>query len=200
MTAGSILLPNGTTTVVISTPTLLTALVNYAPVASFISAMSGLIATITDTSSDPNSASAGVDSWNYAWNFGDGTTAAANVATIGNNQTHTYSTPGSYTISLLLTDQYNLISSSQSGVTAVSTPPSGGGGGGGAYSGWGTSFVQQLLLLAGDINHDGHVDLLDFNQLLVQWGMKGSNLAADVNHDGVVDLLDFNQVLVNWSK
>ena len=193
MQSGSILLPNGTTTVSVSTPTLLTSLVNYAPVASFIAVMHNLVAMITDKSSDPNSGTALGDSWKYSWDFGDGTTAVSDTNTLGDSPTHTYGTAGSYTISLLLTDQYGLSSSLQTSVTA-STPQVASGGGGGSIS------PTVAPVLSGDLNHDGKVDILDFNQLLVQWGMRGSNLAADLNHDGKVDILDFNQLLVTWSK
>ena len=211
MTSGSIVGANGSTTVVV-VPTLLTALINYAPVASFIATINNLVATITDTSSDPNSPTL-PDSWNYLWNFGDGATTTANVATVGNNQTHTYVAPGTYTISLVLTDQYGLTSNASNNVTAISTPavtpPSGGGGGGsgaGGVSVYGTGYyvgsvpLDSLGKVKGDINRDGKVDMFDFNILLVQWGKTGNNLSADLNSDGVVDIIDFNQLQVYWSN
>jgi len=194
MTSGSIVLPDGATTVAITTPTVLTALVNYAPVASFIAAMNNLVATITDTSTDPNSASSGSDAWTHIWNFGDGSSATVSAGALGNNQTHTYNAPGAYTISLLLTDKYGLSSATNSNITAVSTPNISGGGGGSLPA------AKQQILLKGDTNGDGRVDILDFNKLMVQWGMKGISLVADLNKDGVVDLLDFNRLLINWSK
>jgi hypothetical protein len=51
---------------------------------------------------------------------------------------------------------------------------------------------------SGDFNHDGRVDLFDFNLLMSQWGLSSS--FADMNRDGEVDLLDFNNLMINWSK
>ncbi len=68
----------------------------------------------------------------------------------------------------------------------------GGGGGGGSYTPVSTTYP------AGDINHDGKVDILDFNALLVHWGQKGSNIDADLNGNDVVGILDFNILIVNW--
>lgn len=48
-----------------------------------------------------------------------------------------------------------------------------------------------------DANHDGSVNLFDFNTLMVNWGMKGDNI-ADYNGDGKVDLVDFNILMVYW--
>ncbi len=76
---------------------------------------------------------------------------------------------------------------------SVSTPSGGGGGGGGGY-------IQPATTLIGDINHDGVVNILDFNALLVQWGKTGSSLSADLNHDGVVGILDFNMLIIHWHQ
>lgn len=70
---------------------------------------------------------------------------------------------------------------------SLPSPPSGGGGGGGPAPS------------SGDLNGDSHVDLIDFNLLLVAWGSTGPSLGADFNRDGVVDLLDFNQLIINWT-
>lgn len=206
MTSGSILLPDGTTTVVIATSTPLTDLVNYAPIALFNTLMTNLVATITDTSSDPNNTAPSNlwrDSWNYVWDFGDGATTTASVTTLGNNQTHTYAAANNYVISLLLTDKYGLTSSANANVTAISTPIiSGGGGGGGGVGVFGGSYYlgSAPIYINGDINRDGKVDLLDFNILLVDWGKTGNNLMADLDHNGVVDIYDFNQLMVYWQK
>lgn len=69
----------------------------------------------------------------------------------------------------------------------ISAPSGGGGGGGGSPP------------VPGDFNGDAHVDLLDFNILVVAWGTTGPSLTTDLNHDGVVDLLDFNILVVNWT-
>lgn len=87
-----------------------------------------------------------------------------------------------------LFDNITLESSTNQPTTPVVPTPtpvvavSGGGGGGGGG----------IISQTGDINGDGHVDLLDYNILFSAWGATGSNLAADLNHDGKVDILDFN--------
>ena len=202
MTSGSILLPDGTTTETIVVATPLTDLVNYAPVASFIATVNNLVATVTDTSSDQNNGTSAyfTDLWNYMWNFGDGVTTPVSVATVGNSQTHTYSTAGAYTISLLLTDKYGLSSTANSSVTAVSIPTvvatSNGGGGGG----W-SPFVQTVLkAVVGDTNKDGRVDKYDFALLMAEWGKGIIGSVADFNKDGKVNKYDFALLMAAWAK
>lgn len=77
------------------------------------------------------------------------------------------------------------------GINLPPAPPSGGGGG--------PIPPSTPAQSNGDIDGDGSVNLNDFNQLVVAWGMTGSSVAADFNHDGVVDLLDFNVLIVNWN-
>ena len=47
-----------------------------------------------------------------------------------------------------------------------------------------------------DIDGDGVVGVIDFLQVLAEWGQLGG--PADVNADGVVDILDFLFVLAEW--
>jgi PKD repeat protein len=135
MSSGSIILPGATTSTVISTSTSLLSIVNYPHVATYNTSASNLGVTFTDTSTDPNGTSL-ADTWTYAWNFGDGTaTTTATTTTIGNNQSHTYANAGTYTVTLVITDQYGVVSTKISTVTA-SNPPLGGTGGstsGGSY-------------------------------------------------------------------
>ena len=92
----------------------------------------------TDKSSDTNSGTSIGDSYTYTWNFGDGTaTTTANTAVIGNNQSHSYSTDGTYNISLNLLDAFGLSSSFSSPVTVATPPPAPiSSGGSGFYSGF----------------------------------------------------------------
>jgi len=62
---------------------------------------------------------AGIES--YAWDFGDGGAASGPTAS------HTYASPGAYTVTLTLEDGYGLSSSASRQVT-VAIPSSGGGG------------------------------------------------------------------------
>lgn len=109
----------------------------------------------------------------------------------------------------------------------TSPPPSGGGGGGGgipslfgvqqtvgsttpeetvlqeahlpdtssdAYRYWLSRTVKYT-----DIVRDGHIDLFDFNSLMVNWARTGDN-DADINYDYEVDIYDFNLLMVYWGQ
>ncbi len=79
--------------------------------------------------------SALTDAWTYFWNFGDGTGATTTTSTLNNNQTHTYSLAGLYTVLLTLIDSASNSSTFTSSVQ-VTTPaqaPSNGASGGGSY-------------------------------------------------------------------
>lgn len=81
-------------------------------------------------------------------------------------------------------------------IPPVAQPPSGGGGGGG--SGGSGNGGGNAIWKVGDANHDGRVDILDFNILMVNWGSLNTNNIADFSLDGRVDILDFNLLMVNW--
>ena len=78
---------------------------NYAPDANFSTAISGLRVSFTDKSTDDS----GVVSRN--WAFGDGSTSTAT------NPSHTYTTDGSYQVSLTVADAQGLTDSITSTVT-----------------------------------------------------------------------------------
>ncbi len=78
---------------------------NYAPDANFSTAISGLRISFTDKSTDDS----GVVSRN--WAFGDGSTSTAT------NPSHTYTTDGSYQVSLTVADAQGLTDSITSTVT-----------------------------------------------------------------------------------
>ncbi len=104
--------------------------------------------------------------------------------------------------------------------TVATTPSSGGGGGGGGgipglfgttntnpstqpitSTGAGVSNTGGACAYTtpeGDITGDGVYDVLDFNQLMVAWGVPGTS-SADLNRDCVVDILDFNTLMVRWT-
>jgi hypothetical protein len=55
------------------------------------------------------------------------------------------------------------------------------------------NFVYNFFVLTADANHDGHVDLLDFNILGQNFGQTGRDgSTGDFDYDGDVDLADFN--------
>ncbi len=100
--------------------------------------------------------------------------------------------------------------------TATSSGGGGGGGGGAPISTvtqtpavTPTTPVQESAESAQakliDIQKDGAINILDFNAMMVNWGLT-QNLAvignlfnsADMNSDGVVDIFDFNTLMVYW--
>lgn len=86
---------------------------NVAPVANFSFTTSGLTANFTDTSSDSDGTIA-----SRSWNFGDGTTSSAT------NPSKTWSSAGTYSVQLTVTDNDGATNSKTSSVTVSS----GGGG------------------------------------------------------------------------
>src|SRR4029079_17035040 len=75
---------------------------------------SGLTATFTDTSTDPQNNITG-----RSWNFGDSTTSTAT------NPSKTYAAAGTYSVTLTVTDAVGLTSTKTSSVT-VTAPTCGG--------------------------------------------------------------------------
>ncbi len=84
---------------------------NTPPTAAFTSSVSNLVVNLdASTSTDPDGTIAG-----YAWDFGDGTTGTGVTAS------HTYSAAGTYTVSLVVTDDRGATSTKTGSVT-VTTP------------------------------------------------------------------------------
>ncbi|MFT5436630.1 MAG: hypothetical protein ACI840_001278 [Ulvibacter sp.] len=55
------------------------------------------------------------------------------------------------------------------------------------------------LINKADTNNDGKVDIIDFNTLMVNWGLSTEDNIADFDGSGLVDMLDFNTLMVNWN-
>lgn len=99
---------------------------NVAPTASFTSASSVEVNTaikFTDTSTDSDGTIA-----SRAWTFGDGSTSTAT------SPSHTYTTAGEYTVTLVVTDEDGAESAAATKTVTVSEAATTGGGGGGALS------------------------------------------------------------------
>lgn len=95
---------------------------NQAPVAAFTATPTNGEAPLP-VSFDANGSSDDVGIVNYAWNFGDGTTGNGVTAT------HTYAAAGSYTASLVVSDQAGLTDTQSRTITVtdpVITPPDSG--------------------------------------------------------------------------
>ena len=82
---------------------------NQNPVAAFTSTSNALVLSVNGSaSSDPDGTVA-----SYAWNFGDGGTATGATAT------HTYATPGTYTVGLTVTDNLGATNATSQQVTVT---------------------------------------------------------------------------------
>ncbi|WP_104091171.1 PKD domain-containing protein [Arthrobacter sp. GMC3] len=88
--------------------------VNQAPVASFVAGVAGL--TVSVDGSGSTDADGSVAS--YAWQFGDGSTGTGKTAS------HVYTAAGSYTVTLVVTDNQGLASAAVTKSVTVTAPPS----------------------------------------------------------------------------
>jgi serine protease len=82
---------------------------NHAPTANFSFTTSALTANFTDSSTDSDGSIA-----SRSWNFGDGNTSSTA------NPSHTYANPGTYTVTLTVTDNGGLQNSNSKQVTVSS--------------------------------------------------------------------------------
>jgi PKD repeat protein len=96
----------------ITHPVTVTAPANQSPTAAFVTSVSNLSLAVNGSSSnDPDGTIA-----NYAWDYGDGSSATGVTPT-----THTYAAAGTYTVSLVVTDNQGATGSLSKTVT-VSAP------------------------------------------------------------------------------
>lgn len=104
-----------------------TVLASSPPTAAFsapTTAQTGQSVSFDASNSQPAS---GAQIADYHWSFGDGQTDDTQSAT----DTHTYASPGTYTVTLVVRDNDTQSSTAATQQITVSSPPSGGGGGGG---------------------------------------------------------------------
>jgi PKD repeat protein len=87
---------------------------NAAPVASFTSSVSGLVASVDGSGSSDSDGTVA----SYAWDFGDGSATGT-----GRTTSHTYSAAGSYTVKLTVTDDGGATGSTTKQVTVAAAPP-----------------------------------------------------------------------------
>lgn len=80
------------------------------PVASFTFSVNDLVVDFTSTSVDPDGSIS-----SYNWSFGDGASA------INQNPSHTYGSPGTYTVTLTVTDNDGLTDSTSQQITVTET-------------------------------------------------------------------------------
>jgi PKD repeat protein len=121
---------------------------NAAPVANFSVVSSGLTATFTDTSTDSDGTIV-----RRQWNFGDGVNSSST------SPQHTYATPGTYTVQLVVTDNAGYTHSKSVSVTVA----------------------QAVNRVRTDINGDGRSDIVWRNQtleLMDHWTMNGPSFVG----------------------
>jgi hypothetical protein len=61
-------------------------------------------------------------------------------------------------------------------------------------------FSLDFFILAGDANHDRHVDVTDLGILATNWQGTGTFSQADFNLDGHIDVTDLGILATNWQK
>ncbi len=133
---GTVLLPSGSSTVVI-VPTPVEVMINLPPSVTFTTSTNQGTVTIVDTSTDKNATSSPylTDSWTYTINYGDGISQTFPLTSLGTTLSHTYGSSGTYIVTVTITDAYGGTTTSTSVVTV--TVPVTGGGGGSSYGGGG---------------------------------------------------------------
>jgi microbial collagenase len=110
--------------------------VNTPPTANFTVTTSGLVASFTDGSTDPDGSIA-----SRSWNFGDGTTSTAA------NPSKTYATAGTYSVVLTVTDNRGATATRTQSVTVTAPPTSNVLANGVARTGLAASIGQKLAFV-----------------------------------------------------
>ncbi|MBI4140654.1 PKD domain-containing protein [Candidatus Woesearchaeota archaeon] len=133
ITAGQITINGFTYDATINGQVQLSQLMPLAPVASFTQsdtiAQQGREVVFTSTSTDANIPGPLNDTLSFVWDFGDSTTASGAIAT------KRYTSEGTFTVTLRVTDRFALSSIAQKTVTVVrGNSGSNNGGGGGSRS------------------------------------------------------------------
>jgi len=113
---------------------------------------------------------------NYTWNFGDGTPL---VNETDPTATHKYTTAGTYTVTLNVTDSQGLWDTESKSITV--RPPR-----------------------RTDVNGDGRVDWLDIFIVIMAFGSRPGhprwNPDADVDGDDRIDMRDIFFILLDWGR
>ena len=116
-----------------------------------------------------------------SWAVDGGAATISGTPTEAGSSDISISVNGSDLLSSVALGKYLLL------VTAPPIIPSGGGGGGAPISSYSATGSHAY-------------SILDFNQMVINWGKLGQFLPGDLNHDGVVDILDFNVLVMNWQN
>jgi PKD repeat protein len=121
-----------------------------------------------------NDGSTGLTIQSWSWTFGDGSTATVQ------NPSHTYSSPGTYTVKLMISGYQSVQSMEKPGYVVVQAP--------------------NRTFLRGDGNTDGTVDISDAISVLMFLYTGGiappCHDAMDANDDGSVDISDPISIMV----
>ena len=62
-----------------------------------------------------------------------------------------------------------------------------------------TTITDNCSKLIGDLNCDGHVNLIDFSIMAYWYNRINPPKKVDLNHDGKVSLIDFSIMMFNWT-
>lgn len=108
-----------------------------------------------------------------SWDFGDG------YRSNEQNPVHTYTTSGTYSVTLIAMDNCGAADSMMKHVEVTVAEP---------YPDW-------------DVNRDGNVNVLDMVQVEQRWGETGAPhwIREDVNRDGSVNVLDMILIGQHWT-
>jgi hypothetical protein len=61
-------------------------------------------------------------------------------------------------------------------------------------------FSSKAANVAGDLNNDGNVDIIDLSTLLSHWDEAGAGNPQDINQNGLVDIYDLSILLKNYGN
>jgi PKD repeat protein len=142
---------------------------NQPPVAAFTPSCNGLSCSFTSSSSDPDGSITA-----YSWTFGDGGTSTAQ------NPSHTYGAGGTYTVTLMVTDNQGATNSTSKSVTvtAPNQPPVVNAGPDETAI---TGLLYSLRATFSDPNNDGPWSYT------IAWG-DGSTSTGSVSSQGAINV------------
>jgi len=129
--------------------------------------------TVTFNATKSHSRASGGEIVFYQWNFGDEINITANTPVTK----HTYETTGNFQVSLKITDNRALSSTTTANIT---------------------------VNLLGDLTSDGTVNIQDIYIVAYSYGSSPGNetwnTKADTNHDDIIDIKDLNLVARQFGK
>jgi len=111
---------------------------------------------------------------------------------LGSNFSTTTEPDGSFLLDALPTDTYSVTANSPGFLAALCE--------GVAHSGDALTELLAVMLLAGDIDDSGEIDITDAVAIGAAFGSTASGEVSDLNADGVVDILDLILMAANFGQ